>query len=65
MTNLPAEYSEYVTLVFKADVRSHSVNPLKIETPYGTPTAVSLGDLMTENERLRRRIAELKSQIDA
>ena len=42
---------EYVTLVFKCDPRSMQ-NPFDIETPYGRPRCVSLGDITDYADRL-------------
>lgn len=43
---------EYVTLVFKCDPRSVSGNPFDIDTPYGRPRCVSLGDITDYADRL-------------
>jgi len=43
---------EYVTLVFKCDVRSVSQNPFDVDTPFGRARVVAMGDVTDYSDRL-------------
>ena len=46
----------YFTLIFEGDIRSFKGNPFKTETAFGVPLAVSIGDVVAENDELRDRL---------
>ena len=46
----------HFTLVFEGDLSSFEKNPLKTETPFGTPIAVGYGDAFAEIDHLESRI---------
>lgn len=48
----------YTTMVFKVDVRSIGGNPFSIDTPFGQPVAVGIGDAFEEIEFLIEGDAE-------
>lgn len=46
----------YFTLIFEGDIRSFKGNPFKTETAFGVPLAVSIGDVVAENDELRDQL---------
>lgn len=49
----------YFTMVFQGDIATFKGNPFKIETPYGVPVAVSIGDVLTAHDELIERVDDL------
>lgn len=47
-------------LIFDGDIRSFKGNPMKTETPFGTPFACGVGNLMEENEMLRETLEKIR-----
>ena len=43
---------EYVTLVFKCDIRSVGQNPFDVDTPFGRARVVAMGDITDYSDRL-------------
>lgn len=43
---------EYVTLVFKCDIRSVGKNPFDVETPFGRARVCAMGDITDYADRL-------------
>ncbi len=50
---------KYVTMVFECNLKTVAGNPFKIETPYGIPISVGLGDAFTERDDLEDEIETL------
>jgi hypothetical protein len=46
------ELTEAFTLVFEGDIRQFDFNPLKTDTPFGRPYAVSMGDALAKIDKL-------------
>lgn len=59
----PRGYSrtEYMTVVFKTDIKSLKKNPFKIESEFGTPVVVATGDLADELELMHETYVELEA----
>jgi hypothetical protein len=53
----------YFTLVFEGDLTKFSMNPLKMNTPFGVPIASALGDILAECERLEEEVSEVNSKL--
>lgn len=52
---------EYYTVVFRGDGKEMAKKLFDIIEPYGEVVSVSLGDALTENERLEKEIKSLRS----
>jgi|GEM_PF-4218315 len=51
------------TVVFDGDIRKFKGNPLKAETPFGTPSAAGIGDAFQETDDLRDRLTEAEAAL--
>ena len=58
MSHLPEHYTKHFTLVFAGDLRDHAGNPFLIDTPYGRPVGVSLGDVCIERDLLEEQLRD-------
>jgi len=47
------------TAVFDRDIRAFDGNPLRTETPFGTPAAISVGDALAKIESLEARLEQI------
>jgi hypothetical protein len=45
--------NRYVTMVFEKNISPIDYNPFEIETPFGKPVSVGIGDAFEEIEHLR------------
>lgn len=50
---------EYFTLVFKGDIRTFEKNPLRTETPFGTPIIAGIGNAWDEVDQLQAKLDNL------
>jgi hypothetical protein len=50
------------TMVFEGDIRKFKDNPFRTDTPWGRPIGVSMGDMMSENEKLMDEIISLNAR---
>ena len=53
------------TLVFDKDIRDIKENPFQIETVFGTPTAISRGDLTEKTSELECEVGRLQAENKA
>lgn len=53
----------YVTMVFKYDIRQFVGNPHDVETPFGKPVAIGIGDAFTERDAIEAELNELKDDL--
>ena len=51
MTQSP-RYERFFTVVFKGDIRERGGNPFHVDTPFGRPHAITMGDALAELEEL-------------
>ena len=53
--------TDYMTVVFKTDVKSLENNPFKIESEFGLPVVVAIGDLADELELMHETYVDLEA----
>ena len=52
----------YVTMVFKTDGSWFGEMPFLKETPFGVLTAVSMGNVLTERDKLEEEVRDLRRE---
>lgn len=56
---------EFFTLVFKGNLREFKGNPLRTETPFGTPFVCAIGDLSEKVDELEDALHRIVQWADA
>lgn len=51
------------TLIFEGDIRKFAKNPLMLETEYGTPYAVGIGDAFAKIDQLEEDMSKAADLI--
>lgn len=52
-----------VTIAFNCDIRKVERNPFFIETPFGKPAIIGVGDIFAERDALEERVRELEERL--
>ncbi len=55
--------TEFVTIMFEFDITSLEGNPFKVETPFGKPVIIGLGDIFEQRDELEERVHELEAIV--
>lgn len=49
----------FCTIVFECNLREFNGNPLRVETPFGKPVIISVGDVTEERDWLESQLRDL------
>jgi len=55
--------TRYITVKFEFDLRTLEGNPFFLETPFGRPIQIGLGDIFQERDDLEERVRELETLL--
>lgn len=55
--------TKYMTVGFVMDVKDLPVNPFKIDTPFGKPETISMGNIFEELDELQDKVVELEAAL--
>lgn len=58
------EEEEYVTIVFKCNIRKFQGNPYHVQTPFGSPEVISVGDVIAERDDLESDLEDLRELME-